>query len=59
MAHSGLSAPDAAAHLGNLALRLGSADNVTLLLVVFQEGEGAEEDGGVDGMKEEEEGEGG
>ena len=35
---SGLSAPDAAAQLGNLALRFGSADNVTVVLVVFDHG---------------------
>jgi len=37
----GLTATEAAAQLGNLALRMGSSDNVTVVLVVFErEGEG-------------------
>lgn len=50
----GLTATEAAAQLGNLALRMGSSDNVTVVLVVFErEGEG----GGVGGGREELEGE--
>jgi len=51
----GLTATEAAAQLGNLALRMGSSDNVTVVLVVFEheEEEGEEEEG----EEEEEEGE--